>query len=128
MAKKIFVSYNYKDSEITRTINSMVRDCGGIIDGVFVFVENDMSNLGERAIESEIRKVMNQCDAALFVVGDDCHNSPWINREAQLAKSLGLNIVITRIPYSDGGIPYELMGNRYAFSTWSSRDLAFHFN
>jgi len=51
---------------------------------------------------------MQGCIAAVFVCGSDTHNSPWINREAELAKSQGLGIVVFQTPRSTGGIPNEL--------------------
>lgn len=124
MTRKIFVSYNFKDSEIARSVKSMTQHNGGIVKGKFVFVENDVSSLGNNAIEHEIKRIIQQCDAALFVVGNDSHNSPWINREAQLAKSLGLSIVITKLPSSNGGIPYELINTRYTSAEWGVYSLA----
>ncbi len=128
MASKIFVSYNFNDKEIARTLNGYLTKNGGKIDGKFVFVTNDVSDYGDNAIDREIRSVMSGCDAALFVVGDNSHNSPWINREVVLAVSKRLKRVVTRPKGYTGGIPNALYGTSYTEAGWSMNDLAYCLN
>jgi len=71
---------------------------------------------------------MSGCDAALFVVGDNSHNSPWINREVELAVSKGLALVATQLPHTSGGIPNKLKNNYANIANWSMEDLAYYLN
>ncbi len=128
MASKIFVSYNFNDRAVVNTVKSMTQNAGGKIDGKFVFVTNDVSDQGGKAIDQEIRSVMSGCDAALFVVGDNSHNSPWINREVELAVSKGLSLVATQLPNTFGGIPNKLKNNNPQIAIWSMSDLAYYLN
>ena len=128
MARKIFVSYNFKDKEVSHSVNALLQKHGGKIDGQFVFVTRDVSSEGGAAIDREISRVQSGCDAALFIMGNNSHNSPWINREAQLAKSRDLCIVLTRLPESRGGVPYEFFNSNYPEAEWSVNDLAYYLN
>ncbi|WP_010321653.1 TIR domain-containing protein [Marinobacterium stanieri] len=128
MARKIFVSYNFKDKEVSHSVKALLQKHGGKIDGQFVFVTRDVSYEGDAAIDREICRVQSGCDAALFLIGNNSHNSPWINREAQLAKSRDLCIVLARLPGSSGGVPYEFYNSNYSEAEWSEDDLAYYLN
>lgn len=104
----VFVSYNFNDREIVHSINSMHQEMNKRSQVAFVFVQEDCSKFGDNAIDREIRHVMQPCDSVLFVIGDNNHNSPWIDREAQLAISMGKHIVLTRLPGTYGAPPTSL--------------------
>lgn len=108
MSAPVFISYNFRDDkEFARGIRNFFQPFGPC-HGVPHFVENDVSERGLEAIDAEIRSVMSGCVAAVFVCGQNTHDSPWINREAKLAISRNLGIVVLRAPGSTGGIPNEL--------------------
>lgn len=124
MSTRIFVSYNFNDREIAHTVRNFSQTFGGKVDGTFARVEKDVSASGERAIDNEIRRIMQDCDAALFIIGDNNHNSPWILREAQLAVSMNLHLVLTRIPGSTGAIPPILSSFSLPVAKWEVQDIA----
>lgn len=107
MGRTVFISYNFLDDrEFAHNIGVFFQPRGPCL-GEPRFVRN-VSVGGEREIDEEIRRVMDGCVAAVFVCGQNSHNSPWINREAQLAISRGLGIVALHAPGASGGIPTEL--------------------
>ena len=124
MANRIFVSYNFNDREISRSINSFTQLHGGPVRGNFIFVENDVSAYGDHVIDKEIKEVMTGCDSAFFIVGDNNHNSPWINREADLAISKGLKIVVSKFPNTNGGVPHQLRQIPHTEVKWIPADIA----
>lgn len=128
MANRIFVSYNFNDREISRSIKSFTQSRGGPVRGDFFFVENDVSIYGDMAIDKEIKEVMSGCDSAFFVIGNNNHNSPWINREAVIAMSKGLKIVISRLPNTNGGVPNQLRNIPYTEVQWIPSDIANELN
>ncbi|NQZ10588.1 MAG: TIR domain-containing protein [Algicola sp.] len=71
------------------------------------------------------KRVMNGCDALLVIIGNNNHNSPWINREVELGISKNLPIVVTQLPNTTGGIPNKLRGMRYREVDWDDVDLAY---
>ena len=128
MANRIFVSYNFNDREISRSINSFTQSHGGPVRGNFIFVKNDVSAYGETAIDKEIKEVMSGCDSAFFVIGNNNHNSPWINREAVLAMSKGLKIVVSSFPNTNGGVPSVLRDIPYTEVKWTPSNIAQELN
>ena len=128
VANRIFVSYNFNDREISRSIKNFSQSYGGPVRGDFIFVENDVSAYGDIAIDKEIKDVMSRCDSAFFVVGDNNHNSPWINREAVLAMSMGLKIVVSVFPNAYGGVPNKLKQIRHTEVKWIPSNIAKELN
>tara|TARA_R110001583_G_scaffold107040_2_gene255578 strand:+ start:2544 stop:2933 length:390 start_codon:yes stop_codon:yes gene_type:complete len=128
VANRIFVSYNFNDREISRSIKSFTQAHGGPVRGNFFFVENDVSAYGDMAINKEIKEVMSSCDSAFFVIGNNNHNSPWINREVDLAMSKGLKIVISRFPNTNGGIPSQLRSIPHTEVQWTPSNIANELN
>lgn len=128
MTKRIFISYKFTDAELARNLRPFFQQCGGKCEGTPVYVEKDVSKDGESAIDAEIRRVMLGCECAVFVVGADSHNSPWIRREAELAKSLGLGIVAVRLPNSTGGLPREIAGLSPPVVDWNVERIAVTLN
>ncbi len=120
---KVFVSYNFNDRENCHSIKAMTREKGGPVDASFIFVKNDVSRYGSAAIDKEINSTMQGCSSALFIIGNNNHNSPWINREVELAISKNLDIYITRLPRTQGGLPQKLPRNRYTEVTWGANNL-----
>lgn len=121
MANKVFVSSNFNDRAVVNTINNMIAR--GRYYGDIFFVENDVSSEGAFAIDREINRIMNSCDAVLFVVGDNCHNSPWIEREVELAYSKNLPVIVTQLPKTFGGPPNGLKDKKYTVAKWEEGDL-----
>ena len=98
MAKRIFVSYNFNDRQVTETVKHMIETHHDAIEGRMVFVENDVSYNGATAINWEIEQVMDKCDAALFVLGDNVRNSPWLAHEADQVKARNIPAIATCLP------------------------------
>ncbi len=59
----------------------------GPIEAYPIWVEKNVSAAGDNAIRKEIRRIMDQCDVAFFLIGQDVHNSPWIEYEVMYALS-----------------------------------------
>ncbi len=122
--KKIFVSYNFKDRSISHSIKGMSKGNSGPVNGRFIFVENDVSGDGDYAIDREIKNTMDSCDVALFLVGNEIHNSPWINREVEIATSKNIPIIVMRQPRASGGVPNSLKNRNYKECSWGAHSLS----
>lgn len=96
MAKRIFVSYNFNDREVAKSVKSLIET--EQLDGQIVFVENDVSYNGQTAVDWEIEHTMEDCDCALFVLGDNARNSPWLEREAAHAKAKDIPVLTSCLP------------------------------
>ena len=105
MAKHIFVSCNFKDREVSRSVKELIEQQN--LEGQIVFVE-DVSHNGETAVDWEIEHTLERCDAALFVIGDNVRNSPWIEREAAHVLAKDIPVVAARLPGMELKCPSQL--------------------
>jgi len=60
----------------------------------------------------------NDCSAAIFVIGNNNHNSPWIDREAEIACSRDLGIIAVRLPDTTGALPPKLREMKIEIEDW----------
>lgn len=114
---RLFVSYNFNDRAVVHNFAQL--DLPRSWETVFV----NSGLTDPRELDQEIKETIRSCDAAAFVIGDNSHNSPWIERESQLATSFALPVLLLRLPNSTGAPP-DLIKNMPLIS-WSSRDLQF---
>ncbi|HET7230620.1 MAG TPA: TIR domain-containing protein [Longimicrobium sp.] len=108
MARRVFISYKFTDREVAHTVHNFFQYQSGKCDGEAVFVTEDVGSEGETAIKAEIKRVMETCHIVLFVVGDNSHNSPWINYEAQLARNWKKPMLAVQASGTNGGVPNEI--------------------
>jgi len=121
MAKKVFISFNFKERGYKNNLLGLFVAHGGRIEATPIHVENDVSVGGPSAIEAEIKRVMDPCRGLIALVGSDAHNSPWIDQELRHADRLGIPKVAVRHPQGTGGVPNS---HRYIrVVEWNSQDL-----
>lgn len=123
MAKSIFVSHNFNDKQVSKAVQGVMAEHREDINGKVVFVENDVSYNGATAINWEIEHTMEDCDAALFVLGENHHNSPWLNRECEHAIKKNIPILITSLPGEDFHKPASLNDDNCTVLNWDSGEL-----
>ena len=106
MSRRIFISFNYTDKGLRNDLSKMFQPFGGPIKGKPDWVKIDVSTSGADAIKKEIRRIMRGCKIALFLIGLDVHNSPYINYEMAYAKSpLGIPCYGIQHPLGLFGVP-----------------------
>jgi hypothetical protein len=123
MAKSIFVSYNFNDREVCDKVKGMMMEHVNDIHGKVVFVENDVSYNGATAVDWEIEHVMEDCDAALFVLGEAYHSSPWFDREIAHAKEKHIPMMATVLPGENVEIPESLTAEGCKMLNWNSDEM-----
>ena len=62
MSRRVFISYDFNDKELAFNIKSFFQAEGGKCQGRPIFVENDVSDKGKNAIDTEIRRVIKSGD------------------------------------------------------------------
>lgn len=122
MSKRIFVSFNYAERAFANDVRVFFQKLGGPVQATPVFVEKDVSAGGEPAIKEEIRRHVTGCRGLLVVVGDDAHNSPWMNYEVGLATSQKIPVAYVRHPRATGGPPNAQRGMPEL--TWDPKTIA----
>jgi hypothetical protein len=109
MSRDIFISYKFNDRNVAHNVQTFFQPQGGICQGAPRYVENDVSDDGDEAIRREILRVMEPCVGVLFVVGNDSHNSSWIDWEAKMAIRHKKPMVALRFKGYTGGLPNRLV-------------------
>jgi hypothetical protein len=124
MSRKVFVSYEFIEKEVARTLQSWFQAGGGTCQGQLVFVF-DPDARTDPAIDRAILKEMCTCDIALFLTSENVHNKQWIDREAQVAESRNMPIVAIRLQGSPAGLPNRLKSrkNVHLVQDWSANAL-----
>ncbi len=120
MAKRIFVSYNFNDPQVAKSVREMVAN--EQVEGQIVFVENDVSYNGKTAVDWEIEHTIENCDCALFVLGDNPRNSPWLDQEAAQAKAKNIPVLTSCLPGMSSNTPAALADSTMV--NWDSKTIA----
>jgi hypothetical protein len=105
MARSIFVSYDFKDRDIAPALPSVQKNFLHLVCGKFVFVTEEISQLGDAALDEQIGRRIEGCDAAIILIGAI---SPKIEREVELAVAKGLPILGGRLKDSIATVPARL--------------------
>ncbi len=127
MARRVFISYNYQDSQIADALPGMRRDHPTQKKSRFVYVPGEVgTHHAVHAFDNESRRVMQGCDAAVFLIGGESHHSPHLGQEAELAIARRLPIVVARLAGSHEVVPAPL--RRYPLVEVSPGNLACELN
>lgn len=105
---RAFVSYPYGDAASFRgQLARWARD-GLLGSATIVHEKEDVRSQGKHEIDRYLRSVMQDCDTLLVLVGENTHNRPWLDREAEVAISRNMRIVLVRLPGTRGAPPAAL--------------------
>ena len=121
MAKRVFISFNFKEKGYLNDMRNLFAGFGGHIEATPTIVEKDVSAGGSASIEAEIQRVMGPCKGLIVVVGDVAHNSPWVGYELGYANSQGIPKIAVRHPHATGGVPNSHRGMKVV--DWNSQEL-----
>jgi len=124
MSKKIFVSFKYSELEWKNNIESLFHSEGAQVAVTPVWLSIPAANtprISDTEIRKAIRDRVDACCGLIVVVGNDAHNSPWIDYELGLANALKKPKVAVRHPQATGGLPNNHKG--MIVLAWKSDDL-----
>jgi hypothetical protein len=93
------------------------------LDGEIVFVVDDVSYNGSTAIAWEVASLMDDCDAVLFILGENPHNSPWLDHEVEFAMSKGMSILLTQLPETNAVTPDLLANTNCVKAGWDANEI-----
>lgn len=125
MSRTLFVSHNFYDQKIVNLVHSMFPNSGRNVFGKAIYLKHPTRCQNHDLIGNEITQAMYQCDTALFAIGNNNRNSPWLNQEVQCAQTYALSIVLVWLPGSNGSVPNSLAGCHYPMAEWNICDIHF---
>ncbi len=105
MPQSIFISYVYEDKPARDNVERWFEQGKVGPNRVTIAEFTDFRQHGERAIETHLKPRIRGAAAVLCLVGQNTHNSEWVQYELSVASSLGKSIVLARIPGTTGAPP-----------------------
>jgi hypothetical protein len=124
MSRKVFVSHEYTEREFVGSLKSWFQADGGTCQGELV-VFFDPNARTDVEIDNAIVNKMRECQIVLFLNSENAHNKRWIDREAEVATSLNMPMVVMPIKDGSYGRPGRLKGrnNVHEVEVWGSTEL-----
>ena len=108
MARKIYIASNFSDQALTASLPPIQKNLFGLRKGDFLFAGHELASQPAAVIDAQLCALIGAADAAIFLLGDQQHTSPLIEREAELAIASGLLILGARIRGSTNPPPARL--------------------
>jgi hypothetical protein len=112
MAKRIFLSFSFVDKGLLNDLLLFFQPQGGPVMATPTYMRTDFGNAGAERIKQVIREQMQGCAGVLLLVGDEAHNSRWIQYEMGVANELEIPKFGLRHPTRSGGAPNAHSGMR----------------
>jgi hypothetical protein len=123
MAKRVFLSFSFSaERGLLNDLLQFFHSNGGPVEATPTFMKQDLSAFGEERIKAAVREQMTGCAALLILIGDEAHNSRWIQYEAGVANELRIPKFGIRHPSHHGGFPNAHRGMTEI--EWNREELA----
>ena len=120
---KFFLSYKWEDRESANGLEGLLKNPNNKYKHFTEREQKDMRNKGENAVKNYLKGIIQDCDALIWLIGNDTHNATGVRYELEVAKSLGKKIIAVRIPQTTAGLPYLLRSWGIAEVKWSAKDI-----
>lgn len=108
MPSSVFLSNVYEDRQASATIQAWCN-AGKLGSNVVITGESaDVRQGGDAAIRAHLAPKIRGASVVLVLIGNDTHNHPWVEYEAQFAQSHHVRVIPVRIPGTTGAAPSNL--------------------
>lgn len=118
---KLFLSYKWEDKTYVDGFKGMIENPNTDYNHVGISERKNYKQQGESAIRRYLRGLIGEADALVCLIGDNTHNSKWIDYELSVANSQQKKIIPVRIKGTTGGLPQLLKGQEEV--RWNSREI-----
>jgi hypothetical protein len=122
LAKRIFLSFSFVDKGLLNDLLQFFQMKGGPVQATPAYMKTDFGDAGAERIKQAIREQMQGCVGVLLLVGDEAHNSRWIQYELGVANELQIPKFRLQHPTRSGGPPNAHSGTREI--PWSPKEVA----
>lgn len=102
--KSIFVSYKYEDLAKKNKLKRW-EERGDLGEVRITGETKDVRQGGREAVEAHLKPKIEGMAAMLVLVGDDSHNSQWMDWEIDVAQQYNKKVLPVRIPGTTGAAP-----------------------
>ena len=110
MPASVFISHVYEDRHHRDAIRGWASR-GHLGNNVVITGESaDVRQGGDAAIRAHLAPKLRGASVVLVLLGNDTHNHPWVEYEAQFAQSHNVRVLPVRIPGTRGAAPPNMRG------------------
>ena len=86
--------------------------------------EHDYRRFGTKFIETKLKERIDTCEALLVLVGNNCHNRPWLDFEIKHTTSTRKRVLWVRLKDTNGEAPIEIRNQMPIETTLTAIQLA----
>lgn len=122
MAKRIFLSFSFVDRGLLNDLLQFFQANGGPVLATPTYMKTDLGDAGAERIKQAIREQMVGCAGVLLNVGNEAHNSGWIQYEMGVANELRIPKFRIQHPTRSGGAPNAHSGMQAL--PWNPKEVA----
>ena len=106
--RNIFISFRETERDLREGFEGMLQNPTSPLRAYPISSRVDVRNKGEDAVRNEIKTLLRKSEIVIFLIGNDSHNSKWIDYEASLALTWHYPYIVVRLPDTTGNYPTPL--------------------
>lgn len=119
--RRFFISFREIDCEYRDAFEGILQNSNSPLRGIPISSREDVRQEGEEVIRSYIIEMIDTSSVILCLIGNDSHNSRWIDYELNVATSKKKLIIGIRIPDTTGAGPELFIKRKLPIIEWNTR-------
>ncbi|MBA7578101.1 hypothetical protein ES708_19957 [subsurface metagenome] len=120
----IFISYRETERDYREGFEGTLQNPNSELRGIPISSRNDVRAKGERAVKNYIKEKIDESNLMICLIGNDSHNSNWIDYELDVATSKQIPIIGVRIEGTSGAGPNLFIKRELPILDWNTSIIA----
>jgi len=117
----VFISYRWGDRDYANGLDGFLNNPNNTYRHVTIRERDDNRNKGEVTVKNYLKGLIGNCNAIICLIGNNTHNSNWVQYELEVANSQNKKIIPVRIPNTSGGVP-DIIRNKIILR-WNANEI-----
>jgi len=123
MVNQIFISFREIDRQHREGFEGLLQNPNSSLKANPISSRKDVRVQGENVIKDHIKNMLDKSDVVICLIGNDSHNSKWIDYEIEVATSKKIPILGVRIPNTNGNGPYLFRNRNLPLLNWNVKEI-----
>jgi len=123
MLEKIFISFRESDRQHREGFEGLLQNPNSSLKAIPISSREDVRHQGELAVKNYIKEMLDESDIMICLIGDDSHNSKWIDYEVDVAISKNIPIIGVRVPNTYGSGPILFKKRDLPLINWNVNEI-----
>jgi hypothetical protein len=121
---KIFISFRETERDYREAFEGILQNPNNPLQGIPISSREDVRTHGQNFVKNHIKQLIDNCDVLICLIGNDSHNSPWVDYEIAVATSKQIPIIGVRIPETSGSGPNLFVKREISICEWNTDQIA----